>query len=66
MTASSAVPEISRFLGMFFREHGPAHFHATYGEYSVTVEIESGRCEGISRHERSVSCSNGLRCTGEN
>ena len=40
------MPEISRFLGivigMFFREHGPPHFHAAYGEFEVTVEIETG------------------------
>jgi len=40
------MPEISRFLGivigMFYREHKPAHFHATYGEYQITVEIETG------------------------
>jgi hypothetical protein len=35
------MPEISRFLGivvtMFYREHGPPHFHATYGEYDVDI-----------------------------
>jgi hypothetical protein len=40
------MPEISRFLGivigMFYRKHHPAHFHAVYGEYEVTIEIESG------------------------
>lgn len=44
------MPEISRFLGivigMFFREHGPPHFHAVYGEYKATVEIESGNVRG--------------------
>ncbi len=44
------MPEISRFLGivirMYFREHGPAHFHAEYGEYEITVEIESGIVQG--------------------
>ena len=39
------MPEISRFFGiavaMFYREHGPPHFHATYGEHHVIVEIES-------------------------
>jgi hypothetical protein len=39
------VPELSRFLGiviaMFYREHGPAHYHAIYAEYEVTIEIES-------------------------
>jgi hypothetical protein len=37
------VPEISRFLGivitMFYRDHGPPHFHASYGEYAATVSI---------------------------
>jgi hypothetical protein len=40
------MPELSRFLGivigMFYREHGPPHFHAVYGEYEMTVEIETG------------------------
>ena len=44
------MPEISRFLGiviaMFYREHGPPHFHAVYGGYRITVEIETGRVNG--------------------
>jgi len=44
------VPEISRFLGivigMFYREHAPPHFHAVYGEFEVTVEIETGIVNG--------------------
>jgi hypothetical protein len=39
------MPEISRFLGivigMFYREHEPAHFHAVYGEFEVTVQIQT-------------------------
>ncbi len=31
---------------MFYREHHPAHFHAVYGEYEVTIEIESGSVAG--------------------
>jgi len=27
---------------MYIREHAPAHFHAEYGEYEITVEIETG------------------------
>jgi hypothetical protein len=27
-------------------EHGPPHFHAVYGEYEVTVEIETGVVTG--------------------
>jgi hypothetical protein len=44
------MPEISRFLGivigMFYNEHGVAHFHAVYGEHEATVEIESERIHG--------------------
>ena len=44
MASSSIVPEISRFLGivigMFYREHGRAHFHAVYGEFKASIEIE--------------------------
>lgn len=44
------MPEISRFLGiiiaMFYRDHAPPHFHAIYGEYEITVEIESGIVNG--------------------
>lgn len=46
----SWVPEISRFLGiviaMYHREHGPAHFHAKYGDFEITVEIERGIIQG--------------------
>jgi hypothetical protein len=44
------MPEISRFLGivigMFYNEHGIAHFHAVYGEKKMVMEIESGRIHG--------------------
>ncbi len=44
------MPEISRFLGivirMYYRDHAPPHFHAEYGEYEITVEIDSGVVEG--------------------
>jgi Domain of unknown function (DUF4160) len=44
------MPEISRFLGivigMFYSEHGVPHFHAAYGEYEITVEIETGTVHG--------------------
>ena len=37
------MPEISRFYGiiiqMFYSDHNPPHFHATYGEYRVQIEI---------------------------
>jgi len=39
------MPEISRFLGivirMYYRDHTPADFHACYGAYEITVEVES-------------------------
>jgi hypothetical protein len=42
--------EMSRFLGiiiaMFYKVHAPPHFHAIYGEYEITVEIESGVING--------------------
>lgn len=45
------MPEISRFLGIvviavFYREHGPPHFHAAYGDYAVTVRISDGVIKG--------------------
>jgi len=44
------MPEISRFLGivirMFYRDHAPPHFHAEYGQYEITVEIQSGVVQG--------------------
>jgi len=44
------MPEISRFLGiviaMYYQEHAPPHFHAVYGEYEITVQIESGIATG--------------------
>lgn len=44
------MPEISRFLGivigMFYNEHGVAHFHAVYGEHEISVEVESGMLHG--------------------
>ena len=44
------MPELSRFLGiviyMYYRDHAPAHFHAEYGEFEITLEIESGVITG--------------------
>jgi len=38
------MPTISVFYGimirMFFSDHPPAHFHAIYGEFQATIEIE--------------------------
>jgi hypothetical protein len=45
-----AMPELSRFLGiviyMYHRDHAPAHFHAEYAEFEISVDIESGRVTG--------------------
>lgn len=39
------MPEVSRFFGivirMHYREHGPPHFHAIYGEHEVQIAIET-------------------------
>ena len=44
------MPELSRFFGiviyMYHREHEPAHFHAEYGEYEITVDVASGTVTG--------------------
>jgi hypothetical protein len=44
------MPVISRFLGiiisMYWNDHLPPHFHAKYGEYEITVNIETGVIEG--------------------
>jgi hypothetical protein len=44
------MPEVSRFLGiviqMYYSDHGPPHFHAKYGEYRITVELDSGVVKG--------------------
>ena len=44
------MPEISRFLGivirMYHSDHPPPHFHAKYGEFEMTVEIETGIVDG--------------------
>jgi|SRR4030042_5468855 hypothetical protein len=44
------MPEISRFLGiviaLFYRDHVPPHFHAVYGDYQITIDIDKGTVEG--------------------
>jgi len=40
------MPGISRFYGiiitMYYNDHGPAHFHAKYGEYTAKIAIDTG------------------------
>lgn len=44
------MPIISSFFGivvfMFWRDHGPPHFHAKYGDDEVVIEIETGKVTG--------------------
>ncbi len=44
------MPELSRFLGiviyMLYDDHHPPHFHAEYGEYKISVEINTGIVDG--------------------
>ncbi len=41
------MPAISRFFGitisMYFRDHGPPHFHARYAEFEASFAIEDLR-----------------------
>ena len=40
------MPQISQFYGiviaMFFNDHVPPHFHASYGGDEATINIETG------------------------
>lgn len=44
------MPIVSRFLGiviaMYWNDHSPPHFHAKYGGFEITVEIETGVVSG--------------------
>ena len=43
----AAMPTISTFFGiliqMYWREHGPPHFHAIYGEHEAVIDIRELR-----------------------
>jgi hypothetical protein len=45
-----AIPEISRFFGivirMFYSGHARPHFHAEYGEYAISIEIDGDGIHG--------------------
>ncbi len=47
---SDLMPQISLFYGiiimMYFADHAPAHFHAWYGNYKITVSIKDGVVKG--------------------
>jgi hypothetical protein len=36
----------SGVIGMFYKEYGVAHFHAVYGEYDASIDVESGKVHG--------------------
>jgi len=40
------MPRLSHFYGiaiyMYYRDHGPPHFHAIYGEHEAVFEIATG------------------------
>jgi hypothetical protein len=42
--SENTMPTISQFYGiiiqMFWNEHAPPHFHATYGDYKATINIK--------------------------
>ena len=44
------MPQISYFYGIYifmnFHDHNPAHFHAWYGDYKVSIEIANGNIIG--------------------
>ena len=48
--AATDVPEVSRFYGivitMYYAEHGVPHFHAKYGDYRASVDIDTGVIRG--------------------
>jgi hypothetical protein len=52
------MPRISSFYGivikMYFRDHGPPHFHAIYGEHEVIVAINSLEVIGGSLPKRAL------------
>jgi len=61
------MPEICRFLGiviyMLYDDHRPPHFHAEYGEYKVTIEIQSGVVQGRFPRRALKSLLGGTNCT---
>lgn len=44
------MPEIARFYGivisLLYKEHNPPHFHAEYGEFRASFEIETMKMKG--------------------
>ena len=44
------MPLVSEFNGiriyLYWDDHSPPHFHAEYGEFEITVQIDSGAVTG--------------------
>ena len=53
------MPTISTFFGvviqMFWREHGPPHFHAIYGEHEAVIDIRELRVTRGSLPRRALA-----------
>jgi len=53
------VPELARFYGivirMYFADHPPAHFHASYGSDEALVSIADGTVLAGSLPQRALS-----------
>jgi hypothetical protein len=53
------MPEICRFYGivirMYWRDHGPPHFHAEYSGHEAMIEIRGGTTIGGSLPARARS-----------
>ena len=64
------MPPISRFLGiviaMYWDDRAPPHFHAKYGEYEITVNINTGVVEGKFLKPLSSMCLNDTICIKTN
>ncbi len=52
-------------IAILYRDHDPPHFHATYGEYEITVRIRDGLVTGSSRGGHSDTFLSGTGPTGQ-
>lgn len=53
------MPEISRFFGiviaMYYNDHRPPHFHASYGDHQALIEVATGAIVAGSLPGRAVA-----------
>ena len=53
--------------GLYYKEHAPPHFHAEYGDFEVTIEIESGIVSGrFPRRALNIVLECGVCCIKKN